>query len=179
MQDEGYPLPMPILVLFFALAIPGGCLAQGGFELLNRDRLKDATPRDFYLEGSAVPVERRNAVLMESPSGTRVLVALVVTSGFASQSQHKYAGMLISEGSLTVCRNPVSIGSYGFGLRRPAPPSAGDAEFILYNQAGQRMWECVARKDLNLREPRPLQAILDTPDSARVYLGRYWVELRR
>jgi hypothetical protein len=123
-------------------------------------------------------VEKRNAVLIKSPSGTRVLLALVVTSGWASQLPHKYSGMLISEGPMSLCGHPLTVGSYGFGLHRPAFESTGNAEFVLYNQAGQRIWACAATKDLHLTEPRPLQVILDTPRSAQVYLGRYRLELQ-
>jgi hypothetical protein len=165
-----------ILVLTLAAALLG--VAQGGFELVTGRKLRDAIPRDFYLEGSALPVEKRNAVLIKTPSGTRVLLALLVTSGWASQLPHKYSGMLISEGPLSVCGHPLMVGSYGFGLQRQAFESIRDAEFILYNQAGQKIWECLAKKDLRLTEPRPLQAVLDTPHSARVYLGRYGLELR-
>jgi hypothetical protein len=178
MKERSFPLRIPFLFLVFMLAAPPIGLAQGGFAILGGRRLKDAIPRDFYLEGNAVPVEKRNALLIETPSGGRVLLALVVTSGWASQLPHKYSGMLISEGLLSVCGNSLAVGSYGFGLHRPALPSSSDAEFILYNQAGHKIWECAAKKNLHLSEPRPLQAILDTPRSARVYLGRYWVELR-
>jgi len=165
-----------ILVLTLAAAPLG--LAQGGFQILTGRKLKDAIPRDFYLEGSALAVEKRNAVLVETPSGKRVLLALIVTSGWASQLPHKYSGMLISEGPLSVCGRRLMVGSYGFGLHRPAVESTRDAQFILYNQAGQRIWGCFAKKDLHLREPRPLQTILETPHSARLYIGRYELELR-
>jgi hypothetical protein len=178
MKGGNLPARIASSILVFTLAAAPLGLAQGRFEIVTGRKLKAAIPRDFYLEGSAVPVERRNAALVETPSGKRVLLALVVTSGWASQLPHKYSGMLISEGPLSVCGHPLTVGSYGFGLHRPAVESVRDAEFVLYNQGGQRIWECVTKKDLHLREPRPLQAILDTPHSARVYLGRYGLELQ-
>lgn len=164
-------------IVVFALAgVPSG-FSQGRFRILSTKSLKRAIPRDFYLEGGAVPVEKRNAVLIEAPSGRRVLVCLLVTSGYASQLPQKYSGMLISEGSLSVCGNPLTVGSYAFGMQRPAVSASESAEFVLYNQAGQSIWECAARKDLRLKEPQPLQLIVETDKLARLYLGRDWVEL--
>lgn len=33
------------------------------------------------------------------------------------------------------------------------------------------------KKALRMREPRPLQVMIESSHSARLYLGRYWVEL--
>jgi hypothetical protein len=170
---------LPFLILVFALTVAPLGRAQRGFEVSTDGSLKGTIPRDFYLEGSAIQVEDRNAVLIETPSGARVLLALVVASGWASRLPHKYSGMLISEGPLSICGTPLTVGSYGFGLHRPTGPSGSNAEFVLFNQAGQEISECVAKKDPHLREPRPVQAIVDTPYSARLYLGRYWVQLRQ
>jgi hypothetical protein len=167
-------------ILFLAVVLPAApiSLAQGHFQVLSGIRLRRAIPRDFYLEGTALPVEKRNAVLIEAPSGARLLFALVVTSGWASQLPHKYSGMVISEGSLSVCGNPLPVGSYGFGLHRPAVPARGKAEFVLYNQAGQSMWQCSASEDVHLKQPQPLRVMVADPHSVRLYLGRNWVELR-
>jgi hypothetical protein len=177
MKEGNWPLLVACSVLVLALAASLD-FAQGTFEIVRGRKLKDAIPHDFYLEGSALPVETRNALLIKTPSGTRVLMALVVTSGWASQLPSKYSGMLISEGMVSLCGHPLMAGSYGFGLHRPAMHSLKGAEFVLYNQAGQKIWDCVTRKDLRLPEPRPLQAVLDSRHLARVYLGRYGLELR-
>lgn len=167
------------LILAFVLVVAQLGHGQRGFEVSTHGGLKGTIPRDFYLEGSAIRVEDRNAVLIETPSGARVLFALVVASGWASRLPHKYSGMLISEGPLSVCGTPLLVGSYGFGLHPPARPSGSNAEFVLFNQAGGEISECVAKRDFYLREPRPVQVIVDTADSARLYLGRYWVQLRQ
>lgn len=164
-----------LVLLLGTLSFVG--FARGGFEIITGKPLKDAVPRDFYLEGNAIPVERDNAVLIEAPERTRVLFALIVTAGFASRIQQKYSGMLISEGCLSICGKHAGIGSYGFGLH--LPPNAGnrDGEFLLYNQAGDQILECDVKKDLQLREPKPLQVIIQSSRSARLYLGRYWLKL--
>lgn len=166
------------LILLSVLAAGPICVAQGRFEVLGGKALIDAVPRDFYLTGNAIPVEKRNAALLKTSSGARVLVALLVTTGWASQLPHRFSGMLISEGKISVCGNELGVGSYGFGLRRPPVNSNGAAEFDLYDQSGRKIGRCRVPKDLHLKEPRPLQVVVDSAESARVYLGRYRVELR-
>ena len=178
MNRRSFPQRILFLTLLFSLAAGPVGLTQNGFRVLTGSGLKYAIPHEFYLEGNAVPVDSRNAVLIETSSGARVLVALVVTSGWASQFPHKYSGILISEGALSLCGNPLTVGSYGFGLHQPAAPSDRDAEFVLYNQAGEKVWECMSRKDLDLKGPRPLQVIPETLHSARIYFGRYSVEIQ-
>ncbi|HEX5482099.1 MAG TPA: hypothetical protein VFZ08_05680 [Terriglobia bacterium] len=151
-------------------------VAQGRFELVTGKLLSAAVPGDFYMEGNAIPVEKRNAALIKTPAGRRALFALIVTSGFASEIQQKYSGMLISEGPVSMCGKRVAAASYGFGIRRPHA-QAHHAEFLLYNQAGERVMACRMERDLRMLEPRPLQVVIESSHSARLYVGRYWLAL--
>ena len=91
-EQEKLPSANPLFdSALLACRCPVG-LTQNGFRVLTGSGLKYAIPHEFYLEGNAVPVDSRNAVLIETSSGVRVLVALVVTSGWASQLPHKYSG---------------------------------------------------------------------------------------
>jgi hypothetical protein len=116
-------------------------LAQGHFEIITGKSFIGAVPRDFYLEGNAIPVEKRNAVLVKTPERRRALFALIATAGFASQLQQKYSGMLILEGRLAICGKNVGIGSYGFGIRRQRSPEQ-QTQLLVYNQAGEQMIAC-------------------------------------
>jgi hypothetical protein len=165
------------LLLFLIGASGAAGFTQGHFKIITGTLLTAAVPRDFYLEGNAIPVEKDNAVLIQTPAGARTLFALIVTQGFASRIQQKYSGMLISEGRLSLCGKNAGIGSYGFGLRHPSVPGIKDAQFFLYNQAGHRIIDCDVEKDPHLSEPRPLQVVIESSHSARLYLGRYWLEL--
>ena len=155
----------------------GSVRGQSAFDVVTGKAFDSAMPKDFYLEGNAFPVEKRNAVLIKTPAGARVLFALLDTSGYSSQVQGKYVGMLISEGGLSVGGAKVEVGSFGFGLERPLAPHDADGKVFLYNQAGEKLGECIAKKDAHLNSPRPLQVIL-SEGTARLYLGRYWLELR-
>lgn len=167
-----------VCLLLLGLCTSGVAGVRAGqFAIITGKPLNQAIPRDFYLEGNAIPVEKRNAVLIKTPAGARTLIALIVTAGFASEIQQKYSGMLISEGHLSICGKDVGIGSYGFGMHRLGGSRNQLAEFALYNQAGGQVVECEMKKDLRTRAPRPVRVVIESSRSARLYLGRYWVEL--
>jgi hypothetical protein len=162
-----------ILVAFAILmGMPKGALAQGAFEQMTGKAFESAIPNDFYLEGNRIPVEKRNAALLKTPAGARLVLALIDTTGYSSQIQQKYIGMVITEGSVSVCSVPLSVGSYGFGLEKPA------GKFFLYNQAGEKVGDCGAKKDSTVKQPKPLNIVLSKEAGARLYLGRYFLELK-
>jgi hypothetical protein len=166
------------LVLAIALVSAGTQLgsSQGGLEVVTGKAFDSAMPKDFYLEGNAIPTEKRNAVLVKNSKGSRVLFALIDTTGYSSQVRSKYIGMIISEVNISICGNSLAVGSYGFGLDKSASPSAPKAVFHVYNQAGEKVAECDAERDGEIKQPRPLQLVLGKDgQAARLYLGRFWV----
>jgi len=171
--------PVFFLILLAATlaALPGGLAAQGDFTAVTGKAFDSAMPKDFYLEGNAIPTEKRNAALVKTPAGARVLFALIDTTGYSSEIKKKYIGMIIAEGGVSVCGAALGVGSYGFGLDKPAPSSNDDAHFNIYNQAGEKVGDCASKKDSALKLPRPLQVVLTQGSPARLYLGRYSLEL--
>lgn len=83
-------------------------------------KLSSALPKDFYLEGNAIPTAKRNAVMVHLPSGSRALFSLIDTFGYSADIIAKYIGMIITEGDVSICGQKVGVGSYGFGWSRPA-----------------------------------------------------------
>jgi len=179
-RGEGLQVPglAPRAKIFrrFAALQPGAPEAQGKFELVTGQDFERAVPKDFYPEGNAIPTEKRNSVLLKTPSNPRVLIGLIDTTGYSSQIKKKYIGML-TEGELSLNGQKVSVGSYGFGLEKPVAGSSGDGKVMVYNQAGTQTVECAARRDADLKQPRPLQIVLGK-DGARLYIERYWVEIQ-
>ena len=164
--------------LFLGLLVSSGMApAQAGFEVLTGKPFDSAFVKDFYLEGNSIPTERRNAALIKIPSGARVEFALLDTSGYSSQVQQKYSGMVISEGDVSVGDVKLGVGSFGFGVKMPHPPGSSDAQVFFYDQAGKKIGECAAKKDPAVKSPKPLQVTV-TGGGARLYLGVYWMELR-
>jgi hypothetical protein len=157
---------------------PSKAPAQGGFRVLSDEELIKALPGDFYLEGNHIPTSARNAVLLKTPAGVRVVIAEIVTKGYSSQIKEKYEGMLITEGNLSLCGTVVGVGSYGFGYTKLPPTTTEDGKFFLYNQAGEKVAECATKKDTELKPAIPLQVVVGKDGGARLYLGRYWLELK-
>lgn len=167
-----------LFILGALIAIPNNARAQGSFEPVTGKAFDSAMPKDFYLEGNAVPAEKRNAAMLKSPAGARLLFALLDTTGYSSQIKQKYIGMVITEGSISVCGKKVGIGSYGFGLDKPAATSKDDAKFHLYNQAGAEVASCAAALDSTMKMARPLQVNAGKGGSATLDLGKYTVEIK-
>ena len=161
-----------LVAMAILMGMPGSACAQGAFEQVSGKAFDSAIPNDFYLEGNRIPVQKRNAALLKTPAGARLVLALIDTTGYSSQIQQKYIGMLITEGKVSVCHVPLSVGSYGFGLEKPA------GKFLLYNQAGEKVGECEAKRDSALKQPTPLSIVLSNEAGARLYLGRYFVVLK-
>jgi hypothetical protein len=157
---------------------PNTARAQGGFEAVAGDAFNRAVPTDFYLVGEHIPVEKRNATVLKNAKGARVVLGLIDTSGYSSQIQQKYTGMLITETQISMCGNALGVGSYGFGLQRPAATSNADAPFRIYNQAGEKVGECAAKKDDSVKEPRPLAVTIAKGGPAKLYLGKYVIEIK-
>ena len=84
-----------VLILAMLAAWPDGAKAQGGYQVVTGKEFDSAMVRDFYLEGNAIPTQKRNAALVKTPAGTRVVFGLIDTTGYSSQIQQKYEGMLI------------------------------------------------------------------------------------
>jgi hypothetical protein len=167
-----------VLVLGSLLTSAPTLRAQAGFQIVTGKEFDSAVPKDFYLEGNAIPVEKRNTVLLKTSSGARVLVGLIDTAGYSSQIQQKYIGMLIAEAPLAACSVDLAVGSYGFGLQKPESQDQSKGEFLVYDQAGKQLGSCPAEADQELKQPKPLQVTAGSDAMARLRLGRYWIVLR-
>jgi hypothetical protein len=165
-------------ILCMLVAWPNAARAQGGFEPVSADAFTRAVPADFYLEGNRIPVEKRNTAVLKNANGARMVIGLIDTTGYSTQIKQKYIGMLITEMPISVCGIAVGVGSYGFGLDRPAPTSTADAPFKVYNQAGEKLGECAAKKDDSIKQAKPLATITPQGGPAKVYLGKYVIEIR-
>lgn len=169
-------------LLAITLLTASGVGAQGGFQVVTGREFDRAVPSEFYLEGNAIPTQKRNAALVRTPRGHRVLVALLDTSGYSSQVQQKYLGMIIVEGGVFVCGRHLGTGSYGFGLQAPkdshtGSTSSNEAKFLVYSQDGVEQSECQVRPDSGVAHPRPLQIFVEEDGTGALFLGRYRLAL--
>lgn len=151
--------------------------AQQKFELVTGKPFDQAVPKDFYLEGNAIPTEKRNAAVVKTPSGGRAVFALIDTAGYSADITTKYVGMLITEGDLQACGKTITTGSYGFGWKRPATGVNEPGTFLLYDQAGKSVTECQTPRDADIKMPKPLQVVI-AADGTRLYYGRHYLALK-
>ena len=170
-----YVLPLVLLALGIT-SLPTALRAQGSFEVVSGKAFENAVPNDFYLEGNRIPVQKRNAVLVKTPAGARVVIALIDTSGYSSQIQQKYEGMIISEGNFSVCGQKMGVGSFGFGFTKPAATSKEDMKLTIYNQAGVKVAECAGKVDASITQATPLHVV--PGKAAKLALGRHSFELK-
>ena len=131
-----------------------------------------ACVKDFYLEGNAIPTQKRNTVVLKGADGKRMVFGLLDTSGYSAEIQQKYAGMMIVERKVTVGGAAVGTGAYGFGLQKPTP-AEGPGKLVVYDVAGAKVGETAAQYDAALAQPVPLQVV-----NGRLYVGRHWVEIK-
>ena len=177
MRKCGFGLFLAAVTVLSGAACPGA-LAQNGFAVVTGKAFDSAVPKDFYLEGNAIPTEKRNAVLVTTPAGARALFALIDTAGYAASITTKYVGMLITEGNISVCGHTIGVGSYGFGWALPGTGVDEPGKFALFNQAGAPVFDCTTPRQGDLKLPRPLQVIVSRDGSARLYHGKHYVALQ-
>ena len=128
--------------------------------------------KDFYLEGNAIPVQKRNTVILKGADGKRMVFGLLDTSGYSTEVQQKYAGMMIVERKVTVGGTAVGAGAYGFGLVK-GTPAEGPGKLMVYDVGGAKVGEAAAQWDAALAQPVPLQFV-----KGRLYVGRHWVDVK-
>ncbi len=173
-----YRLAMWLAAVTVVSGAPSQSLLAQKFEVVTGKAFDSAVPKDFYLEGNAIPTEKRNAILVKTPSGARALFALIDTAGYSSNIVSKYVGMVITEGDVTLCGHKIPVGSYGFGWALPATGVDAPGKFSLYNQAGAPVADCTAERHADLKQPRPLQVIVAPDGSARLYHGKNYIGLQ-
>jgi len=157
------------------VAQPG--VAGEGMKAVTGKAFDGAMVDHFYLEGNAIPTQKRNAALLEKDGGARLLVGLLDTSGYGTEIQQKYTGLLITEAKAMVGGAELAVGAYGFGLMKPEA-EGGAAKVLFYDVAGQKVAEGTAPYDAAAAQPAPLKVVTAEGQPTRVYLGKYYVDVQ-
>ena len=150
--------------------------AAAQVETLEGKAFDGAYVRDFYLEGNSIPTQKRNTVVLKGADGKRLVFSLLDTTGYSTEIQQKYVGMLIFERPVTLGTAKVGAGAYGFGLKKPQPPE-GPGTLFVYDVGGAKVAETAASHDAAIARPVPLQVVTKDGKS-RLYAGRHWVEIQ-
>jgi len=156
---------MPSILLFFLL---GGALAQQpNKHVLSADELKKAVPAEYFFRGQKAPVQLRNAVGFQLANGKMTILALVDASGYSTDIQQKYQGMLITESKIQIGDQTLPPGQYGFGF-------AADGKFIVMDVSDGDVLATSYQTDKELQRPVPLKMGADGA-GYKLYGGRKWV----
>jgi hypothetical protein len=161
-------LALAVAVLLALVPAP----AQAQLTKLEGKAFDVAVVKDFYLEGNAIPVQKRNTVVLKGADGKHMILGLLDTTGYSAEIQAKYVGMMIVERKVAVGGTTLGVGAYGFGLVK-GTPAEGPGKLVVYDVGGAKVAEAAAQWDAALAQPVPLQFT-----NGRLYVGRHWVEVK-
>ena len=123
---------LALAVAALVALVPAPAQAQ---EKLEGKAFDSACVKDFYLEGNAIPTQKRNTVILKGTDGKRMVFGLLDTTGYSAEIQQKYAGMMILERKTMVGGAAVGTGAYGFGLQK-GTPAEGPGKLMVYDVGG-------------------------------------------
>jgi hypothetical protein len=138
--------------------------------VLNSDEVRKVTPATYFFRGQSATVQMRNSAGLSVAGGKLVLAGLVDTSGYASDVQAKYQGLLITELKLKIEGTDLPPGQYGFGFSQ-------DGKFLVMDVGANDLFSVAGKMDDKLAHPVPLK-IVEDGGAYRLYAGRKWVSLK-
>lgn len=138
--------------------------------VLSPDEVRKVTPVTYFFRGQSATVQLRNSAGLSVAGGKLVLAGLVDTSGYASDVQAKYQGLLITEVKLNIEGTDLPPGQYGFGF-------AQDGKFLVMDVGANDVFSVTGKMDEKLAHPVPLK-IVENEGSYRLYAGRRWVSVK-
>jgi hypothetical protein len=157
-----------LLVIFCTAAFVVAQDAKPG--LLNAQDLKKAVPDSYFFNGQSAPVQMRNAAGFRTPKGQMFFAAMVDTSGYSSDVQQKYQGLVITEAKVSIGNSSLDPGQYAFGTTK-------EGKFVLMNVAGTELFSVPITTDDKMARPVPLK-MMEDGGAYKLYLGKRWVAVK-
>ncbi len=158
---------LSLAVLIFACLVT---VAQTKPGVLSADEVRKVTPATYFFRGQSATVQMRNSAGFSVAGGKLVLAGLVDTSGYASDVQAKYQGMLITEVKLDIEGTKLPPGQYGFGFSQ-------DGKFLVMDVGANDLFNVAGKMDEKLAHPVPLK-IVENGGAYRLYAGRKFVSVK-
>ncbi len=168
-------LATTLFALMFIQNLPAS--PANKIQTLTKEELDQRLPASVFLDGENAMVQRRNSVGARMEDGKLLLVTFVDTSGFASDYQQKYVGMLMAQGNVRIGQAAIGPGAYGLGRRKTEVEGKESLSFVLYDLGGNQVAEMPATRDDELRPVMVVQLKAEPGIAARLYLGRYYVTI--
>jgi len=158
---------LSLAVVIFACLVT---VAQTKLGVLSADEVRKVTPATYFFRGQSATVQMRNSAGFSAAGGKLILAGLVDTSGYASDVQAKYQGLLITEVKLDVEGTKLPPGQYGFGFSQ-------DGKFLVMDVGANDLFSVAGKMDEKLAHPVPLK-IVEDGGAYRLYAGRKFVSLK-
>ena len=143
---------------------------KSGVQVQPEDKLAKFLPATVFLDGENVPVQQRNAVLVEI-DGKKTVITLLDTSGYSSAFQAKYIGAILTQGALKLGTKTLTPGSYGFGQTKTGEHDNAKVTLHIYDIGGKELGQVETERTADMKGVRPIQVIADKDGSAQLYLG--------
>ena len=137
--------------------------------IVPEEELPRVVPAGFYYEGQVAPTQMRNAAAVRIREKKHVIVALVDTSGYATEIRAKIEGFWATDVPVRIGGRNLTVGVYPFGVTK-------DGILNIYDLAGTLRFSVKTLRDDSLRNPRPL-AMVKAGDGIRFYRGRDYIPL--
>jgi hypothetical protein len=147
-----------------AAALPSAAQAPA---VLTADELGRLVPPGFYFEGQLGPTQLRNAAGIRLAAQRHFIVALVDTSGYATNIRNKYEGFIVCDDAVLIGGTELRSGAYGFGFTE-------NQKLNILDVGGKQLLSVSASKDEKLQSPRPLM-ITQSGKEFRLYRGKSFV----
>ena len=149
---------------------PNAAAASAGEPvILSRDQSGALMPSTVFFKGQTAPIQARNSSGLRLPGNRLVLLALVDSSGYASDMQETYQAYLLTEVPLRFGDQTLQPGAYGVGFVK-------DTGFTCLDLGGQAVLTTASQRDASLPRPVPLQILPGASGKFRLYAGRNYVE---
>ena len=157
----------------FAVALVASSVAlqaqSTGVLILPEDTLNKLLPASVFLDAQNVPTQARNAVGVRFGNGKMALFTLIDTTGYSSEYQQKYIGVLMTQTTLKIGAESLKPGIYGFGIKKTGP-----GQTLFFYDVGGNTITSVAEEKFDIKPVKPLQ-LTKSDNQLRFYLGRQFV----
>lgn len=149
------------------LLLAASAFAQAGPTVVTGNDLKKVVPESYFFRGLSASVQGRNAAAVKYADGFFVVAALVDTSGYSTDIKAKYAGLFITEKTLSFGGKTLVPGQYGFGYNP-------QGQLHILDVAGNELAVGDMTADTKEAHPVPLKMAVQGSET-RLYLGKKYV----
>ena len=138
--------------------------------VLEAAEMSKILPSTYFFDGQSAPVQSRNSGAVRFDNGKLLIAALVDNSGYSTDVQAKYQGLLITETKVTIGDKELGPGQYGFGFTK-------DGKFNVLNVASDEVFSVASQNDDAQKHAVPLK-IAAGDGGYRLYAGKKYVTFK-